>query len=249
MTLHASLARSVRKVFGSLSHVITGEPVIALTFDDGPDAESTPRVLDLLEKYGAQATFFLVGQAAAARPHLVQRIAAAGHAIGLHSWDHRSFVTLSRRERRQQMGDCARALAPYHSRLFRPPYGEQTVWTRLEAFIGGYEVVGWNVNSGDWYESNAAVLSDHLLRTIKPGDIVLLHDTLFDNGQAAHGTDAAHRSWTDRETMLQALDRLLERFTAPYRFVTVPTLLACGEPRRTFWFQNVLGARKAGRDG
>jgi peptidoglycan/xylan/chitin deacetylase (PgdA/CDA1 family) len=223
--------------------------VISLTFDDGPDAESTPRVLDLLEMYGAQATFFLVGQAAAAQPDMVKRIATGGHAIGLHSWNHRSFLTLSRRERRRQIVDCSRAIEPYQSRLFRPPYGEQNVATRLEAFMMGYEVVGWNVNSGDWHESNSALLSEYLVRTVKPGDIVLLHDTLFDNGQAAHGTDGGHRSWTDRKATLQALEILLDRFRGNYRFVTVLELLKHGHPRRTFWFQSALGNRKAGPHG
>ena len=249
MKPQAVLTASARKILGSLSHVITGERVIALTFDDGPDAESTPRVLNLLGKYGAHATFFLVGQAAAAQPQLVKRIAADGHAIGIHSWDHRSFLTLSSRERRKQIQDCARAIEPYRSRLFRPPYGEQTVLTRLEAFVMGYEVVGWNVNSGDWFESNPAALSEYLLNTVQSGDIVLLHDTLFDNGTAAHGTDATHGSWADREAMLQALEIMLRRLTGQYRFVTVPELLEYGYPRRTFWFQAALGYRKAERDG
>ena len=131
------LAASVRKVLGSLTHVITTDPVVALTFDDGPDAESTPRVLALLEKYQARGTFFVVGHAAASCPDLVKRIAVGGHAIGIHSWDHRAFPGLSSGERRRQIRACERALRPYVSRLFRPPYGEQTVLSRLEAFAMG----------------------------------------------------------------------------------------------------------------
>jgi peptidoglycan/xylan/chitin deacetylase (PgdA/CDA1 family) len=249
MNPKAVLTASARRILGSLSHVVTDEPVIALTFDDGPDTDSTTRVLNLLEKYGAHATFFLVGQAAAAQPEMVKRIVAGDHAIGIHSWDHRSFLTLSSRERRRQLKDCARAIEPYRSRLFRPPYGEQTVVTRLEAFVMGYEVVGWNVNSGDWYESNPTALREYLIGTVQPGDIVLLHDTLFDKGRAAHGTDATHASWDDRDVMLQALEAMLERFSGRYRFVTVPELLKHGHPRRTFWFQSALGYRKAGQHG
>ena len=226
---------------GSLSHVITTEAVLSLTFDDGPDADSTPQVLALLERHQARGTFFLVGQAAASQPELVNRIVAGGHAIGIHSWDHRAFSRLSSRERRRQIRECERAIQPYATHLFRPPYGEQTVMSRLEAFLMGYEVVGWNVNSGDWHESNPAVLSEYLLQMVEPGAIVLLHDTLFDKGKPAHGIDPAHRSWPDRQVMLRALEVVLERLKGRYRFVTVPELLNSGSPRRTFWFKQSLG--------
>lgn len=97
MSLQSFLSTSVRKVLGSLTHVVTPSAVLALTFDDGPDPENTPKVLALLEKYQARGTFFVVGQAAAVQPALVQRIAAGGHAIGIHSWDHRAFPGLTSR--------------------------------------------------------------------------------------------------------------------------------------------------------
>lgn len=217
--------------------MVTHESVAALTFDDGPDPEQTPLVLALLEKYKARGTFFLVGQAAASHPDLVHRIVAAGHAIGSHSWDHRALPGLSSRERRRQLRDAAHALRPMQTRLFRPPYGEQTVLARIEAGLMGYEVVGWSVNSGDWHESDPAVLSRYLLEMVEPGAIVLLHDTLFDKGVAAHETDPEHRAWPDRRAMLQALETVLDRLSGRYRFVTVPELLASGAPRRTFWFK------------
>lgn len=234
------LSASVRKVLGSVTHVITTEPVAALTFDDGPDSDVTPQVLDLLEKYQARGTFFLVGQAAASHPDLVKRIAAGGHAIGIHSWDHRAFPGLSSRERRRQILACRHVLGPSAARLFRPPYGEQTVVSRIEAFLMGYEVVGWNVDSGDWHESDSAVLIENLMGAVGPGAIVLLHDTLFDKGTAAHGIDPAHRSWPDRQAMLLALKAVLERLRERYRFVTVPELISYGRPRRSFWFKKSL---------
>jgi peptidoglycan/xylan/chitin deacetylase (PgdA/CDA1 family) len=234
------LSASIRKLLGSLTHVVTNEPVTALTFDDGPDSTMTPQVLALLEKYEARGTFFVVGQAAAAQPDLVKRIAAGGHAIGIHSWDHRAFPGLSSRERRRQIRTCEEVLGSHGARLFRPPYGEQTVASRLEAFLMGYEVVGWNVNSGDWHESDPVALSEYLLETVEPGAIVLLHDTLFDHGKPAHGIDQAHTSWPDRQAMLQALEIVLQRLKGRYRFVTVPQLLSYGRPRRSFWFKQSL---------
>lgn len=235
-----AISTAVRKVLGSVTHVVTDESVAALTFDDGPDSQSTPLVLALLEKYHARGTFFLVGEAAATQPDLVRRITAGGHAIGLHSWDHRAFPCLSSRERRRQIRACERVLGSHAARLFRPPYGEQTMSSRLEALLLGYEVVGWNVNSGDWYESDPAALSRYLLGSLEPGAIILLHDTLFDKGAPAHGIDPEHRSWPDRQAMLQALEALLEQSTGRYRFVTVPELLRSGTPRRSFWFKSSL---------
>ena len=167
-------------------------------------------------------------------------VTAGGLAIGLHSGDHRAFPSLSGRERRRQSRACERGLGSHAARLFRPPYGEQTVVTRLEALLLGYEVVGWNVNSGDWYESDPVALSRYLLDSLEPGAIVLLHDTLFDKGAPAHGIDAEHQSWPDRQAMLQALETLLEQSRGRYRFVTVPELLRSGSPRRSIWFKPSL---------
>lgn len=240
MSPQSFLSASVRKLLGSLTHVVTTSAVLSLTFDDGPDPENTPKVLALLEKYQAHGTFFVVGQAAAAHPDLVRRIAAEGHAIGIHSWDHRTFSGLSSRERRRQIRECERTLQPYVSPLFRPPYGEQTVMSRLEAFMMGYEVVGWNLNSGDWYESQSSVMGKYLLEMVSPGAIVLFHDTLYDKGAPAHGVDPEHTSWPDRQAMLDALETVLARLHGRYRFVTVPQLLQTGRPRRAFWFKPSL---------
>ncbi|GAB1724074.1 MAG: polysaccharide deacetylase family protein [Nitrospira sp. CR1.1] len=240
MNPQSFVSASVRKVLGSLTHVVTAQAVLSLTFDDGPDPENTPKVLDLLEKYRAHGTFFVVGQAAATHPDIVRRIAAGGHAIGIHSWDHRAFPGLSSRQRRRQIRECERALQPYVSPLFRPPYGEQTVMSRLEAFVMGYEVVGWNLNSGDWYESQASVMGKYLLEMVTPGGIVLFHDTLYDKGAPAHGVDPEHTSWPDRQAMLGALETVLDQLCGSYRFVTVPELLQAGRPRRSFWFKPSL---------
>src|SRR5690242_18370490 len=89
-------------VFGTITHVSTSKPAVALTFDDGPDPVFTPRLLDILQQHHAKATFFMVGQAAERHPDIVKKVAAAGHAIGNLSWDHPSFPLLTGRERRDQ---------------------------------------------------------------------------------------------------------------------------------------------------
>src|SRR5262245_56809812 len=76
---------------GSIVRVATHEPAIALTFDDGPHPEETPRVLEILERHGARGTFFMVGKSARRYPEVVARAAEGGHALANHSWDHPSF--------------------------------------------------------------------------------------------------------------------------------------------------------------
>ena len=111
--LRRPLAFTARALFGTITHFRTADAVAALTFDDGPHPEYTPRLLDMLDRYQAHATFFMVGESARNYPELVQRVANAGHAVANHSWNHRSFVLLSGSERRAQIRECEKAIAPY----------------------------------------------------------------------------------------------------------------------------------------
>jgi peptidoglycan/xylan/chitin deacetylase (PgdA/CDA1 family) len=215
-------------MMGTVTHVTTQDPVVALTFDDGPHPESTPRLLDILEKHGAHATFFMVGEAAQRHPDIVRRVAEAGHAIGNHSWDHSSLPLLSGKERRAQIRACEKALAPYGQRLFRPPYGHQSLASRLDALGLGYQVVTWSVTASDWQDRDAQWITDRLTDETSPGDIVLFHDALY---------TYVEKRYTDREPTLQAVDLLLECLGERFRFVTVPELLRSGEPQRRNWYQ------------
>jgi len=230
----------IKRVFGSLTSVVTKERVAALTFDDGPHPEFTPQVLDVLKRHQAQATFFMVGQAATRYPDLVRRVGEAGHAIGGHSWDHCSFRRLTGPERRHQMLACQEALVPYGSPLVRPPYGEQSLAARLDAFRLGYEVVGWSFDVGDWYEVDASLMANRLVEWLQPGSVVLLHDALFDQSKADSERKHERQSYADRGCMLKALDEALKRLSGRYRFVTVPELLRYGVPYRTFWFKKFV---------
>src|ERR1700751_666629 len=112
---------------GTMTSVLTRDPVAALTFDDGPHPEYTPRLLAVLAQHQVRATFFMVGEVAQQHPALVRQVAQEGHTIGNHSWDHQSFRTLPGPARRRQIRSCARVLAPYGHALFRPPYGEYSL--------------------------------------------------------------------------------------------------------------------------
>jgi len=110
--LRRKALRLTRSALGTITHVETARPVAALTFDDGPDPVSTPLVLDLLERHGAKATFFILGKHAALYPGLVKRIAESGHAVANHSFDHGRFPSLGHRDRIAQMKACEAAIAP-----------------------------------------------------------------------------------------------------------------------------------------
>src|SRR4051812_45491348 len=168
-----------QRVVGAITSVETTEPLVALTFDDGPDPTSTPSVLRLLEQYDARATFFMVGAAAHRHPDLVKQIAAAGHAIANHSWDHSSFTSMRGRQRRTQMRRCQRAIAPYGVRLFRPPYGRQNIASHLDARLLGFKVVAWSLAVDDWRTGDAHLMARRLIDHANPGSIVLLHDSIF----------------------------------------------------------------------
>ena len=215
---------------GTLVGVRTAEPAAALTFDDGPDPETTPALLDLLARHGAKATFFLIGRRVARHPGLVARIAAEGHAIGNHSWDHPALPGLSHAQvmdqlRRTTAAITAAAGAP--PRLMRPPYGDQSPGSRLAARRLGLQVVAWSVVGADWSDDDGATVAARVLDGLHPGAIVLLHDTL--------ASWSAER-FRDREPTLAAVEAVLAA-RPDWRFVTVPELLAQGRPRRRWWVQ------------
>lgn len=152
---------------------------VYLTFDDGPDPEWTPRVLDALEQVGAKATFFAIGQQAQQAPELMRRVHAAGHAIGNHTFSHRHPWFMSQRTARAQVRDGAKALSDVLGeapRFYRPPHGRQRACMSDEAQRCGERVVLWNVSAVDWGPLGAADGIEKRLDAVKGGDIVLMHD-------------------------------------------------------------------------
>jgi len=211
---------------GSVSSIATTEPIVALTFDDGPHPVYTPQVLDVLAEHDAHATFFMLGVHAAAHPDVVRRVAAAGHAIGNHTYDHPSFPLIGARERRQQILACAAALPPQRPRLFRPPYGHESFASHASVRFLGYETVGWSAHASDWERRDSKWIFERLLDQVKPGRIVLLHDAIY----TPPTPDVA-----DRSAMIDALGMLLEALSPRYRFVTVPELRTLGRVVRRWY--------------
>jgi peptidoglycan/xylan/chitin deacetylase (PgdA/CDA1 family) len=222
------LANVAARLMGSVTHVATEDAVLALTFDDGPDPGSTPVLLSILARYRAKATFFMVGQAARQHRHVVEQVAREGHAIGNHSWSHPSFPLIDARERRAQIRACAEAIAPYGQRLFRPPYGHQSVASRLDALLLGYQVITYRTAAIDWLDHDAQWMADRVIGKARPGSIVIWHDTLHDSFEPEHA---------NRKPAFDAVEMVLQQFSGQYRFVTVPELLRYGRPQRRNWYR------------
>ena len=214
---------------GTVTHVRTSEPVAALTFDDGPHPEFTPELLGILAKHDAKATFFMLGISAQRHPEIVRHAAQAGHAVCNHSWDHPSFPTISGRARRKQIRDCAKVLGNHGDRLFRPPFGHQTILSRLDALLLGYQAVTWNVGAKDWLEKDVSWLVNTLVNRIRPGCIVVLHDALY---------QVLDKACENRRPVLEALDQTLKILGRRFRFVTVPELLTLGRAVRELWIRH-----------
>ena len=157
---------------------------IALTYDDGPNPEQTPRLLELLARYDARATFFLIGKWAARETALIRQIVAAGHAIGNHTYSHptmpapgasesaRGAPTLPRGRR-----DLRRAALHHRRRrMMRPPYGRRRPGTLRTMRAEGYVPVTWSITGYDWRAHTTAKRITRRCKRAEEGDIVLLHD-------------------------------------------------------------------------
>jgi peptidoglycan/xylan/chitin deacetylase (PgdA/CDA1 family) len=213
-------------VVGAANRVRTSAPLIALTFDDGPNPSCTPALLAVLQKFQARATFFMVGETACKHPELLEQVARAEHAIGNHSWDHPSFPLISRRERWRQLRACQRALSPHGQKIFRPPFGHQTIKSSLDAWLMGYQVVTWDVAARDWLDHEAMWMVDRVESQARAGSIILFHDAL---------NTFLDRRYCDRRPMLEAVRLLLERMSRRYRFVTIPQLFKHGRANCQEW--------------
>lgn len=164
------------------AHGEAGEPVVYLTFDDGPHPTWTPLVLEALARHGAAATFFVLGRNASVYPRLVARLAEAGHDVENHTFDHASLDRMDREAFAAEVRDTDRAiLAAAGERAgpvacLRPPYGAVDERTRDLAAELGKTVALWSVDPQDWRRPGAEQIASHLLANARPGAILLLHD-------------------------------------------------------------------------
>ena len=190
-------------------------PMVALTFDDGLNGDTTLAIATILEQRNARGTFFVVGQTLAEQAPVARQLIERGHLLGNHSYTHPRPSRLDIR-----YADLARTQAAFDQtlgrcpRYFRPPYGLHTPWLAAAAQRAGMRLAGWDVTGWDWAETDADQLATRVLGEVQPGSIVLLHD----------GIDG--RPGADRAVLLRALPMILDGLAAKgIAPVTLDTLL------------------------
>lgn len=197
--------------------------VIALTFDDGPDPEDTPKILDLLKQYHAHATFFfVVGNKVVRNPDILKREAAEGHELANHTYSHPYFrkKNTPKESILQQLNQTQETIyniAGVKTNLFRPPGGFYSAnLVKKTASEAGYTVVlwSWHQDTGDWSSPGVKKITSKVLKNTRNGDIVLFHDWVEGKSDTV-------------EALKQILPELEQR---GYRFVTVSELLKYRNP-------------------
>lgn len=152
---------------------------IALTFDDGPHAEKTPVILDILNEYQIKATFFVVGENALQNEEIVERIYREGHEIGNHTLTHKYLYGEGRRVVEREIDLCDDIIfnhSEYNSILFRPPGGLYDDDLQAVCFERGYSVVLWSIDTRDWSGRSAIDICKEVYNNIEDGSIILMHD-------------------------------------------------------------------------
>lgn len=182
------------------------ERMVALTFDDGPNPKTTPMLLDILKKYNAKATFFILGQNIPGNEEIVKRMVAEGHEVANHSWSHPNFKTLSPEQIKQEVEQTQSTLEKITGRrptMIRPPYGSMNQMV-IDAM--NLPAMYWSVDSLDWKSRDPKAILEVVKANTRPGSIILMHDI--------------HQSTVDSmESVLQYLQ------TQGYSLDTLPHLL------------------------
>lgn len=194
------------------------ERCVALTYDDGPGLP-TPRLLDILQRKHARATFFLVGEMIQLRPATARRIARGHHEIGVHGWDHTNLTTLSTERTRRQLVRTIRIIrhvTGVRPTISRPPYGATNRRVRMvEPQLGLAEIL-WDVDTADWLHRDPDSVIRRALRGVRRNSIILMHDI--------------------RPTTVDAAPRLIRALRhRGFKLVTVTELLGETIPGRSYY--------------
>jgi peptidoglycan/xylan/chitin deacetylase (PgdA/CDA1 family) len=213
------LALRIRMFADAVIRGPRGARGVVLTFDDGPDPETTPRVLEALAAERVTATFFVIGKKAEAHPELVREMKRRGHAIGLHSYAHDRLFAL--RTQKRVARDLARGVAVLRAitgdppMLFRPPIGHTNPAIARVADALDLRVVGWSVSARDGLESaRPEKVLARIRRQVEDGAIVLLHDAAEEGGRVPAGVEAIREILeTVKEARLEVVP--LEDWLAP----------------------------------
>lgn len=181
----------------------TSTNTIVLTFDDGPDPRYTPELLDVLRTNNVKCTFFVLASQAEKYPYLIKRIASEGHCIGLHSFKHTNAIFTSPRKTKKDLEKSLEILGELgiNIDLFRPPWGMFNPLTYYYAKLHNFKVILWSLHAMDWSRwVNSDYIKKRIIKRVRPGDIILLHD-----GRGAN--NAPRRTICALKTILPALKK------------------------------------------
>lgn len=204
----------VSEVFADMKLNITGytppkydaeSPMVALTFDDGPYAPSTNRILDALESVGGRATFFVLGARVEAEASTITRGDQLGCEYGNHTWNHANLSKLSASEVKQEIdstSNAIKAITGKETALLRAPYAE--IGNAVEAVSKPF--IGWSIDTEDWMKKDPQAIVDAVVNQVKDGDIVLMHDLYPSTAEAA---ETIIRTLTEKGFQLVTVSELM----------------------------------------
>ena len=181
------------------------EKVIYLTFDDGPNPEVTPRVLDILDEFEAKATFFCVGENVMKYPEIFQEVKHRGHAVGNHTFNH---VKGTEKTVKEYVDNVGKAHEYIHSKLFRPPHGRITL-SQVNKLKADFKIIMWDFIT---YDFDRQVTSTEILKEVKlrsrNGSVVIFHDSLKARKNVLEALPEALRYWKKEGYEVKALHEI-----------------------------------------
>lgn len=199
---------------GIMKIPVTSQKLVALTFDDGPHKKYTQEILDILQKYNAKATFFVMGGNAKLYPDLIKKEYAAGHEVANHSFTHPNIAHMSDTAIQKELMKCSdtiNKIIHVYPIVFRPPFGATSKHANEVINNMGFKVITWSymINDYDVSKMTSDIISSSVIKNTRPGAIIVMHDG---NG--------------NREKTVTALAIILKNLSDKgYKFVTVAELL------------------------
>ena len=216
LALH--IMRASSQLYGpSFTGLAQGTRKLALTYDDGPNHPYTSQLLEVLEKHGVHATFFLIGRFVVERPDIARSLVDAGHAVGNHTYSHPDLTVLPPAQIKSELDAGSRAIEDVTGvspKLFRPPFGRRNRRILSMARKCGMAPVMWNAACFDWKAESSENIGSTLISLIRGGEVLQFHD-------------GGHRKLgVDRSNCIKVTDEILLHYRdSGYEFVTVPEMM------------------------
>ncbi len=203
------------QIIGELiTRIKTNDKVVALTYDDGPNPATTKNLLELLERCGVKATFFVIGKNVEQYPDVVKLIVAGGHELGNHSYSHPkmlwrkpSFIKAEINHTEQLL----RQLGVNQEIHFRTPYGIKLFILPYILFEMKKKSISWNIDPKDYQESDPQVITNHILKQVLPGSIILLHDCEGDRSATIAATEIVIQELHSQGYQFKTVSELLQQ--------------------------------------